>query len=468
MALTKRLSANNVRSSLAGAISAVATTMTVQSGIGATLPSPNNAIGEYFDFTIQDQATGLRVEIVAVTAVVGDLLTIVRGQQSTTGQAWNAGDTCFLGVTKGAYDSWVQPSQVQSGQFTYAAAAGSTTAYTAALSPVPAVLTGGMFVSIDTTSVGTNTTTTPTFALNGLTAYTIVKQGGALRVGDMPKIAQLQYNAALTKWLLLNPDNSANQVPTGTVFPYASAISAPTGYVFTNGAALSRTTYADLFKLLVTDQGYTAQTFTCTIANPAVFTKTAHGFTNGERLRLSTTGALPTGLNTTADYFVEKLTNDTFYLTTSVFGIATRVITTGTQSGTHSYLQSLYGLGDGSTTFNAPDTRGLFIRGLDAGRGIDANRTIGTTQKGTLQVLDTNTGGGADGMWCLSTSLSTTLAQLQNSMGVDGYTLTDYPFINIGSIAPTTTQSLPGLFGTQCGTGIGRPSNIAMPYIIKY
>jgi hypothetical protein len=206
MALTKRLSKNNIRSSLAGAISAVATTMTVQSGVGATLPNPNNAIGEYFDFTIQDQATGLRVEIVAVTAVVGDVLTIVRGQQTTTGQAWNAGDACFLAVTAGAYDAWVQPTQVQSGQFTYTDAAGTTTAYTASLAPAIAALTEGMTISVDTAAVGTNTTTTPTISLNGLTAYTITLNGGtALRVGDIPKFAQLQYNLATTQWVLLNP-----------------------------------------------------------------------------------------------------------------------------------------------------------------------------------------------------------------------------------------------------------------------
>jgi len=111
---------------------------------------------------------------------------------------------------------------------------------------------------------------------------------------------------------------------------------------------------------------------------------------------------------------------------------------------------------------------GLSIRALDSGRGIDANRTIGTTQKGTLQVLDTNTGAGADGVWSLSTSLSTTLAQSQLSMGVDAYTLTDYPFINIAGVVPTVTQALPGLFGTQCSTGIARASNFALPHIIKY
>ena len=40
----------------------------------------------------------------------------------------------------------------------------------------------------------------------------------------------------------------------------------------------------------------------------------------------------------------------------------TAINTSGTQSGTHSYLQSWFGLGDGATTFNMPDLRGKFIR----------------------------------------------------------------------------------------------------------
>lgn len=39
-----------------------------------------------------------------------------------------------------------------------------------------------------------------------------------------------------------------------------------------------------------------------------------------------------------------------------------------------------YGAGDGSTTFKLPDTRGYFIRCLDAGRGVDINRVLGSNQ----------------------------------------------------------------------------------------
>jgi len=43
-------------------------------------------------------------------------------------------------------------------------------------------------------------------------------------------------------------------------------------------------------------------------------------------------------------------------------------------------LGTRYGAGDGFNTFNLPDDRGEFIRGLDDGRGVDAGRELGSWQ----------------------------------------------------------------------------------------
>ena len=43
-------------------------------------------------------------------------------------------------------------------------------------------------------------------------------------------------------------------------------------------------------------------------------------------------------------------------------------------------MGTLHGAGNGTTTFNLPDLRGEFIRGLDLGRGIDAGRILGSFQ----------------------------------------------------------------------------------------
>ena len=43
-----------------------------------------------------------------------------------------------------------------------------------------------------------------------------------------------------------------------------------------------------------------------------------------------------------------------------------------------------FGAGDGSTSFNLPDLRGEFIRGWDAGRGVDDGRSMGSSQSDEL------------------------------------------------------------------------------------
>ena len=58
-------------------------------------------------------------------------------------------------------------------------------------------------------ATGANTSTTPSFAPDGLTAHTIVKMGGqALAAGDIPgaeAVCILQYDLTNTRWELLNP-----------------------------------------------------------------------------------------------------------------------------------------------------------------------------------------------------------------------------------------------------------------------
>ena len=44
-----------------------------------------------------------------------------------------------------------------------------------------------------------------------------------------------------------------------------------------------------------------------------------------------------------------------------------------------------YGAGDGTTTFNIGDSRGVFIRALDNGRGLDPERKLGSLQQGQNQ-----------------------------------------------------------------------------------
>ncbi len=56
-----------------------------------------------------------------------------------------------------------------------------------------------------------------------------------------------------------------------------------------------------------------------------------------------------------------------------------------TYSRLYTVIGTVYGAGNGSSTFNVPDMRGQFMRGYDAGRGIDPTRAFGSTQEDMLK-----------------------------------------------------------------------------------
>ena len=96
-------------------------------------------------------------------------------------------------------------------------------------------------------------------------------------------------------------------------------------------------TAANWFSTASTTVGLTA---TVTIANPAVITVTAHGYSAGDAVVLTTTGALPTGITSGTTYYAGTIATNTFNLyDTSAHAIAGGstgcVTTTGSQSGIH-------------------------------------------------------------------------------------------------------------------------------------
>ncbi len=80
-----------------------------------------------------------------------------------------------------------------------------------------------------------------------------------------------------------------------------------------------------------------SSTVTVTIAAPGVMTWTGHGLYSGERIQLSTTGALPTGLSTATTYWITVVDANTFKLSTSQANMqaGTFITTSGSQSGVH-------------------------------------------------------------------------------------------------------------------------------------
>ena len=108
--------------------------------------------------------------------------------------------------------------------------------------------------------------------------------------------------------------------------------------------------------------------------------------------------------------------------------------------GLFNAIGTLYGVGDGSLTFNIPDLRGEFIRGFDNGRGIDSGRLIGS-----FQVDEFKSHSHATSAWYWNTSIGGNAIYGSNGSG----------------------SSSGGGTGGTGGTET-RPRNIAMLYCIKY
>ena len=84
---------NNYETKLTAQATAAATSITVANTAGLSL-----AAGEVYRLTIQNDDASL-YEIVDVTAISGNTLTIERGKESTTAQAWATGSIVLCGVT---------------------------------------------------------------------------------------------------------------------------------------------------------------------------------------------------------------------------------------------------------------------------------------------------------------------------------------------------------------------------------
>lgn len=87
--------ANSAYATLASSITSSATSITLTTGQGARFPSLSGS--DYFYATLIDTSNNL--EIVKCTARSTDVLTVVRGQESTTARAYSAGDRIELRIT---------------------------------------------------------------------------------------------------------------------------------------------------------------------------------------------------------------------------------------------------------------------------------------------------------------------------------------------------------------------------------
>lgn len=118
-------------------------------------------------------------------------------------------------------------------------------------------------------------------------------------------------------------------------------------------------------------------------------------------------------------------------------------ISRSTYSSLFSGIGTVFGAGDGSTTFNVPDLRGEFVRGWDDGRSIDTGRAFGSSQSDAFKSHNH------------ATSLDGYNVEVQ---GGGGYTM------GPGS----RPQQAFAWSMTNSGGTETRPRNLSLMYCIKY
>jgi hypothetical protein len=178
------LFANNASTTISGSITAASTTVALAAGTGVSFPQPTG--GNFYVATFYDQQTKTINEIIHVTAMAGDVATIIRAQEGTTAKVWNAGDIFANLITAGTLNAFVQAGTGPANtSIVYVGTDTSTdpTHIIAVTNPVPANYAVGMLFNIKVggswlAGVATNTGTMD-LQLNGVPAVLAKLTDGA-------------------------------------------------------------------------------------------------------------------------------------------------------------------------------------------------------------------------------------------------------------------------------------------------
>lgn len=140
-----------------------------------------------------------------------------------------------------------------------------------------------------------------------------------------------------------------------------------------------------------------------------------------------------------------------------------------TEAALFAVIGTTYGAGDGSTTFNVPDMRGVFPRGVDASRGLDSGRALGSYQADQIA---------SHGHTGSASSSGSFASHSHGGVLRDGGYYANGGGSNVGNIplySPGNTDATSGSISVSTSITINnggsgsdtRPKNLAVNYIIK-
>lgn len=208
-------------------------------------------------------------------------------------------------------------------------------------------------------AIGTGTTVTINVPNGNFTlispaiaqTYTAAQRGAPVTLTDGATITPdfslgNNYNVILAGNRTLGVPTNIVSGQSGYINPYQDATGSRTlayawVWSFAGGTApVLSTAGCSRDKLSYEVEYYNTSTITITLATPGVVTWTGHGLRSGDRLQITTTGALPTGLSASTTYWVVYIDANTFSLASSLANAAagTKIGTSGSQSGVHTAI----------------------------------------------------------------------------------------------------------------------------------